>query len=155
MGEGKVQRVPAGQVALRFPGEVGKPPRDPGGHLDGIGTGINGIEKGDFLRNFTMLAVVLLADLPEAYSGNFTVWPGSHAFFQTYFREHGWADIHEGLPKDQYPEARCRSPANRATCASPTTRWSMPRAATSRPTFGTPPSSACDTSRLTPSARRH
>jgi hypothetical protein len=44
-----------------------------------------------------MLAVVLLSDLPEPYSGNFTVWPGTHRLFETIFREKGPAALAEGI----------------------------------------------------------
>lgn len=103
LGPGNLKPMTWGQVALRFPSPPGTEPKAVNGHLDGIGTGINGIEKGDFRRDFTMLAVVLLSHLPEPFAGNFTVWPGTHTFFEGYFREHGWGEVHQGLPKDQYP----------------------------------------------------
>ena len=103
LGSGNVKPVNHGQIALRFPSAPGQEKKAPRGHLDGIGTGTNGIPKGDFRRDFTMLAVVLLSDLPEGYSGNFTVWPGSHLFFQEYFKENGWGHIHAGLPHDRLP----------------------------------------------------
>src|SRR5690606_18979540 len=51
----------------------------------------------------TMLAVVLLQDLPEAYSGNFTVWPGSHRFFEQYFRERDPSVLAQGMPDAELP----------------------------------------------------
>jgi len=88
VGEGNLLTTGSGQIALRF----SRPTSDlaePKGHIDGRGTGTNGIPAGTFHRSFTMLAVVLLSDLPEAYSGNFTVWGGSHRFFEQIFREQG------------------------------------------------------------------
>lgn len=90
--------LPAGgcQIALRFP-RADNEPQTPRGHIDGQGTGINGIPKGQFSRGFTMLAVVLLSDLPEPYQGNFTVWPGTHRQFATVFQEKGPAYLADGI----------------------------------------------------------
>ncbi len=103
LGKGNLQAIDHGQIALRFPTAPGTPPKEPRGHLDGIGTGTNGIDKGDFIRNFSMLAVVLLSDLPDPNAGNFTVWPGSHTFFENHFKQHGWADLHQGMPHHGLP----------------------------------------------------
>ena len=51
-----------------------------------------------------MLAVVLLNHLPETHSGNFTVWPKSHAFFENYFRENGIEVLADGMPQVDLPE---------------------------------------------------
>ena len=51
----------------------------------GLGTGLNGSSKGAYGRKFTALAVFLLSKLETGFSGNFTVWPKSHTFFQKYF----------------------------------------------------------------------
>ncbi len=96
LGEGKVQRAGSAQIALRFP-RADSEPQAPRGHIDGQGNGINGIPKGEFVRGFTLLAVVLLSDLPEPYSGNFTVWPGTHRQFETIFKEKGPAYLAEGI----------------------------------------------------------
>ena len=104
IGSGNVLTAGAGQIALRFPGPVFTSPGEPGGHLDGLGTGINGLEKGTYSRGFTALAVVLLSDLPEPYSGNFTVWPKSHRFFESYFKENGHAMLADGMPRVDLPE---------------------------------------------------
>jgi hypothetical protein len=104
VGEGNLLTAGSGQIALRFP----RPTSDraePRGHIDGRGTGINGIPKGEFRRGFTMLAVILLSDLPEAYSGNFTVWPGTHRLFETMFRERGPAALADGIDTIAVPAA--------------------------------------------------
>lgn len=105
VGAGNLLPVTGVQIALRFPGPTSDP-REPSGHIDGRGTGTNGIPKGEFRRGFTALAVVLLSDLPEPYSGNFTVWPGTHRVFEKVFREHGpesLADAIDTQPVDVAP----------------------------------------------------
>jgi len=103
-GEGNVMPAGAAQIALRFPGPLYSVPGEPGGHLDGLGSGSNGMERGVYRRGFTALAVCLLSDLPTTYSGNFTVWPRSHTFFESYFREHGHEVLAEGMPRVELPE---------------------------------------------------
>lgn len=105
MGEGAVQEPKGGQIALRFPSPPGTDPGPPHGHLDGLGSGANGMEPGVYTRGFTGLAVVLLSDLPEPYSGNFTVWPGTHRFFESHFREHGHEILGDGMPRVELPSA--------------------------------------------------
>jgi len=99
MGEGKVVEAASGQVALRFPKPPGAEPKTPGGHIDGVGTGTNGIPKGEFRRFFSMLCVVLLDDLPDRHCGNFTVWPGSHLKMEAKIREIGIEALADGTPK--------------------------------------------------------
>ena len=41
------------------------------------------------VRNFTLLLGVMLSDVPAAFSGNFTVWPGTHRCLERHFRAHG------------------------------------------------------------------
>ncbi|MBT7805119.1 hypothetical protein HN766_06510 [Candidatus Poribacteria bacterium] len=103
LGAGNVGKAGAAQIALRFPGALWQTPGPPGGHLDGLGSGTNGIEKGVYTRGFTGLAVVLLSPLTEPYSGNFTVWPRSHTFYEGYFREHGHAMLADGMPPEHPP----------------------------------------------------
>jgi len=55
--------------------------------------------------NFTLIASVLLSDVPEPYSGNFTVWPGAHRPMAAYLREHGFDSLMNGLPRIPMPEA--------------------------------------------------
>lgn len=102
IGPDRVQPVTGGQIAIRFPVLDDPPPR-PHGHLDGMYSKNNGVPEGT-IRNYTMLAVVLLSDLPAPYMGNFTTWPGTHHRFEAYFREHGPESLLKGMPKIRYPE---------------------------------------------------
>ena len=67
LGEGNVQVPGSGQIALRFPMPLDRDANEPRGHLDGLGSGSNGMAKGVYKRGFTALAVVYLADVPEPY----------------------------------------------------------------------------------------
>jgi hypothetical protein len=96
VGAGNLLTAGSVQIALRFPNATGER-SEPKGHLDGRGTGTNGIPVGEFHRHFTMLVVVLLSDLPEPYSGNFTVWPGTHRQFEQIFREKGPAALADAV----------------------------------------------------------
>lgn len=104
LGEGQVRPVGGAQLAIRFP-KVGDPPERIGCHLDGMYSKLNGVKEGT-ISNFTMLAVVLLSDLTGPWQGNFTVWPGSHLKFETWFREHGPESLLDGMPPIDYPEPR-------------------------------------------------
>ena len=105
MGEGNLQKpIRGAQVAPRFPTVIGNVPPEPRGHLDGMGTGTNGMPKGVYRRGFTAFAVIYLADVPEPYSGNFTVWPGSHRFFESYFKREGLEILSNGTPRIDLPE---------------------------------------------------
>ncbi len=105
MGEGNLQKpIRGAQVAPRFPTVIGNVPPEPRGHLDGMGTGTNGMPKGVYRRGFTAFAVIYLADVPEPYSGNFTVWPGSHRFFENYFKREGLETLANGTPRIDLPE---------------------------------------------------
>lgn len=102
-GEGNLQKIPGAQIPLRFPGHGSQTTRQLGGHLDGIGTGLNGIPKGEYTRGFTALAVVLLSDLPEPWRGNFTVWPGSHRTAEDYFKHTDPDILKQGRPTYDLP----------------------------------------------------
>jgi len=102
LGAGKVEAVRGAQIALRFP-SLQTSPGQPAPHLDGIHTPWNGVPEGT-LHNFSMLACILLSDLPEPNAGNFTVWPGTHRSFEEYFRAHGTASLLNGLPAVPLPE---------------------------------------------------
>ncbi len=105
MGEGNLQKpIRGAQVAPRFPTVIGNVPPEPRGHLDGMGTGTNGMPKGVYRRGFTAFAVIYLADVPEPYSGNFTVWPGSHRFFENYLKREGLEILSNGTPRVDLPE---------------------------------------------------
>jgi len=104
VGAGKLRPVRSGQIALRFPG-TGEPSA-PGAHIDGMYSPSNGVTKGT-IANFTLLAGVYLSDVPEPFSGNFSVWPGSHRLYETYFRQAGPQALLEGMPKvDGLPAPR-------------------------------------------------
>ena len=104
LGEGNVPQAGGAQIALRFPGPPDSDPAEPRGHLDGLGSGTNGMAKGVYRRGFTSFAVVYLTDVPEPYSGNFTVWPRSHRFFEDYFKKEGHQVLADGMPKVDLPE---------------------------------------------------
>jgi Phytanoyl-CoA dioxygenase (PhyH) len=101
IGAGKIRPVKSGQIALRFP--TMEEPGEPHAHIDGMYTPTNGVPKGT-IANFTALIGVLLSDLPQAYSGNLAVWPGTHRLFETHFRERGPESLLEGMPQVEMPE---------------------------------------------------
>ncbi|MCW8129226.1 MAG: phytanoyl-CoA dioxygenase family protein [Planctomycetota bacterium] len=98
--KGQIPAVKGGQVALRFPHKPNyeKPMPKPKGHIDGTYAPNNGVPEGE-IHNFTMLVGVLLSDLPKPYSGNFTVWPGTHWKFAEYYRKHGTDALAKGMPE--------------------------------------------------------
>ncbi|MEZ4658703.1 MAG: phytanoyl-CoA dioxygenase family protein [Caldilineaceae bacterium] len=104
MGEGNVLPVTRAKPYPRFPLPLGEEAPPPRGHLDGIGNGSNGMAKGVHRRGFTAFAVIYLADLPEANSGNFTVWPQSHRTFADYFQRVGYQVLEQGMPQIDLPE---------------------------------------------------
>ncbi|MBV9850519.1 MAG: phytanoyl-CoA dioxygenase family protein [Armatimonadetes bacterium] len=95
IGEGQIQPVTGGQVALRFPG-LQDPPGPARPHIDGLHSPNNGVPAGT-LASFTMLVGILLSDLPGPDAGNFTVWPGTHRLYERYFREHGTEELLRGM----------------------------------------------------------
>ncbi len=101
MGAGNVPAATGGQIALRFPTMVDPPP-PPHPHLDGLHTPTNGVPAGE-VRNFTMLVVILLSELKAPYSGNFTVWPGTHHQYEAYFKKHGSAALYKGASEGMPP----------------------------------------------------
>ena len=103
LGEGNVKPVGNGQIAMRFPQPLGVEPGVPSGHLDGLGSGTNGMAKGVYRRGFTAFAVIYLADVPEPNCGNFTVRPGTHRFFEDYFKKEGHEVLGNGMPKIDLP----------------------------------------------------
>ncbi|MEZ4863125.1 MAG: phytanoyl-CoA dioxygenase family protein [Caldilineaceae bacterium] len=102
IGPGKVKPVGAGQIALRFP-TLQDPPNPPRPHLDGMHSPNNGVPQGT-IRNFTMLLGVALSDVTSSYSGNLTVWPGTHHLYERYFREQGPLALLNGMPPVELPE---------------------------------------------------
>jgi ectoine hydroxylase-related dioxygenase (phytanoyl-CoA dioxygenase family) len=102
IGEGNIKPVRGAQIALRFP-TMQDPPSSPHPHLDGMHTPTNGVPYGT-IQNFTMLLGVVLSDVPEPFSGNLAVWPGTHHLYEQYFREHGWESLLKGMPPVDMPE---------------------------------------------------
>jgi hypothetical protein len=88
LGKGNVTYSGRGQLALRFPAPPDAPHHEPGPHIDGLYTPLNGVTKGT-LSSFTALVGVFLTPLERENAGNFSVWPGSHLKMQEYFRAHG------------------------------------------------------------------
>ena len=103
LGPGNLMRQTFGQVALRFPKTTQGPPPAPRGHMDGLGSDLNGRPVGDFARHFTCFAVVYLHDVPELNCGNFTVWPGSHRCLEDYLRREGLDVLSRGQPSLDWP----------------------------------------------------
>ena len=106
IGEGKVDPVSRGQIAVRFP-LLDDPPPAPRPHLDGRYSPHNGVPAGE-LRSFTMLVGIALSDVTAEYAGNLAVWPGTHRLYEQYFRDNG-ADIlqrggAEGMPPVVMPQ---------------------------------------------------
>lgn len=73
-------------------------PALPPPHIDGIATAHNGITSAT-LQTFTLLMGVFLSDTPQPFSGNLTVWPGSHTRLQNYFQSRGPSALREGMPR--------------------------------------------------------
>ena len=95
---GALQPITKSWILLRFPGPSSGEGAGPIGHIDGIGTGVNGTPAGRINRNFTLMAVVYLHDLPDVNAGNFTVWPGSHWMIRDYFDRNGPQALKDGMP---------------------------------------------------------
>ena len=85
------------QIALRFPTLTPGVPPPPAPHLDGIPTPRNGVPPGK-IENFAALVGVYLRDVDAPWSGNFTVWPGSHHAHAAYFKTHGPRVLLAGVP---------------------------------------------------------
>lgn len=101
IGEGKVEAVGGGQIALRFPSMDA--PRAPHPHLDGMHSPLNGVPEGEIL-SFTALVGVFLSDVPAESAGNLTMWPGTHVGYERHFRERGPRSLIEGMPDVPLPE---------------------------------------------------
>ena len=98
LGPAKVKPLPEVQIAPIFPLQVDEAPPPLSGHLDAVGTGTNGSPVGSYVRHFTLIVVIYLVDVLEPYSGNFTVWPGSHVETRDFFRTHGHEILTRGDP---------------------------------------------------------
>ena len=85
-----------GQIAIRRAHDApGPAPLDP--HIDGFAFGSNGLRPGTIL-NFAAAVGVFLTETSRPFTGNLTVWPGSHHVYERYFRERGLRALHEGVP---------------------------------------------------------
>jgi len=87
-----------GQIAIRQAHNTDKsyPPKP---HIDGIGSGLNGLALGSPISNFTALLGVFLTRVNTEFAGNFTVWPGSHHRLEAHFRDRGPQAMLEGMPQ--------------------------------------------------------
>jgi hypothetical protein len=99
-----------GQIALRFPMMAIRLELGP---ISMFPTSTNGVAART-IANFTALVGMYLSDVPDEYSGNFTVWPGSHRATAKYIQEHGPARFGRAFLKS-ICHNQCRSPARRAT----------------------------------------
>ncbi len=85
-----------GQIAIRrahnFPHEA---PPEP--HIDGFASGKNALEAGK-VYSLTALIGVFLTPVLRPFAGNFTIWPGSHYIYESYFRERGQQSMSEPMP---------------------------------------------------------
>ncbi len=104
MGEGNVVPIVQAKPYPRFPLPLGEDAPEPRGHIDGIGSGTNGMPKGYYNRGFTAFAVVYLEDLLDTNAGNFTVWPKSHRAFEKYFQANGHEVLANGRPDIPLPQ---------------------------------------------------
>ena len=105
LGPDKIRPVKGGQIALRFPRKEARdeaPLPDLRPHVDGMPTPTNGVPAG-VIGNFTALLACFLSDVPEPWSGNFVVWPGTHRQHAAYFRAHSPQDLLNGMPKVERP----------------------------------------------------
>lgn len=102
LGVGNVLRSKNVQIALNFPVSKEKPDA-PEPHVDGFHPSKDGV-PGSILP-FTAIAGFFLNDLPEDWSANFTVWPGTHLLFEKYYREHpADPEMRFGIPPVDMPK---------------------------------------------------
>lgn len=88
-----------GQIAIRRAHNHHEPiPPEP--HIDGFSSGLNGLEEGR-VYNHTVLVGVFLTPVPTPFAGNFTVWPGSHHVYESYFRKRGPQAMGEPMPRPE------------------------------------------------------
>ena len=73
-------------------------PITPEPHIDGFASGRNGVPKGN-IYNHTALVGIFLTAVRAEFSGNFTVWPGSHYTYERYFRDRGKRARNEPMPE--------------------------------------------------------
>ena len=86
-----------GQIAIRRARNAPGPAAPGPPHLDGFAFGSNGLRPGTIF-NFAATVGVFLTETSRPFTGNLTVWPGSHHVYERYFRERGLRALHEGMP---------------------------------------------------------
>jgi ectoine hydroxylase-related dioxygenase (phytanoyl-CoA dioxygenase family) len=86
-----------GQIAIRW-GNRDKEAFASTPHIDGIPNGNDGLVVENGIENFTALVGVFLTRADVEFAGSLTVWPGSHIWLETYFRNRGPRAMHEGQP---------------------------------------------------------
>ena len=91
-----------GQIAIRQAHNHPEPV-PPIAHIDGFASGLNGLEEGR-IYNHTVLVGVFLTPVRKPFAGNFTVWPGSHYVYESYFRERGPRAMKEPPPTPELGE---------------------------------------------------
>lgn len=96
VGDRRVERPTECQIALRFPRPEGTPRKLDPPHLDGYHTPWNGLPDDAVVYGHTLLLGVMLSDVAEPLSGNFTVWPGTHRTLERHFRQHGVQSLERG-----------------------------------------------------------
>ncbi|HEX8499048.1 MAG TPA: hypothetical protein VF659_00555, partial [Pyrinomonadaceae bacterium] len=85
-----------GQIAIRRAHNHPQPVA-PVPHIDGFASGLNGLEERK-IYSLTALVGVFLTPVLRPYAGNFTVWPGSHYVYESYFRQRGIEAMREPMP---------------------------------------------------------
>ncbi|MHB8508530.1 MAG: phytanoyl-CoA dioxygenase family protein [Candidatus Dormibacteria bacterium] len=91
------------QIALRFPAADdmgGGPP-----HIDACPAPGTAVEPGT-AYTFSLLVGVFLSELRTNDEGNFTVWPGTHRTYGSYFKQHGAERVLDGIPRVPLPKPR-------------------------------------------------
>lgn len=102
LGKGKVVPSTNVQCALRFPGHD-RENLNPQPHLDSFHPSKD--DKPGSITPFIANTGFFLSDIDDDNSGNFTVWPGTHRLFASYFAEHGAdPDLKLGIPPIDLPE---------------------------------------------------
>ncbi|HEY0077002.1 MAG TPA: phytanoyl-CoA dioxygenase family protein [Pyrinomonadaceae bacterium] len=85
-----------GQIAIRRAHNHPQP-EEPVPHIDGFASGLNGLEERR-VYSLTALVGVFLTPVVRPFAGNFTVWPGSHYVYESYFRRRGIRAMSEPMP---------------------------------------------------------
>lgn len=84
---------------LRCARRVTRPNQNRPSHIDGLPSPFNGVPSSVLVSNFTALIGIYLSPVRTEFSGNFTVWPGSHHILEAHFRELGRKALRNGMPR--------------------------------------------------------